>query len=219
MKLLDLFCGVGGASEGYRRAGFTDITGVDIRKQPNYPFDFIQEDAISYLADHGDEYDVIHASPPCQGYSHGVRSEESKNTPRMIEVTRHAIPTGKWSIIENVIGAKENLIKPIVLDGRMFDRPVARKRCFEVKFPVVVPPLKHKTTVQQFADSIGRDRREVGVTGHARSVHTKALWRTIMDIHWAQTCRELREAIYPAFTQYLGEQLLLHLRQKSPQTT
>jgi DNA (cytosine-5)-methyltransferase 1 len=63
-RLLDLFCCAGGAGEGYRRAGF-DVTGVDIKAQPNNPHRFVQGDALEYLAAHGQDYDAIHASPPC----------------------------------------------------------------------------------------------------------------------------------------------------------
>ena len=69
MRLLDLFCGAGGAAMGYHRAGFYEIVGVDIAPQPRYPFEFARADALEYLAEHGHEFDAIHASPPCQGYS------------------------------------------------------------------------------------------------------------------------------------------------------
>ena len=69
MRLLDLFCGAGGAAMGYHRAGFDEIIGVDIAAQPRYPFTFVQADALEYVAEHGGEFDAIHASPPCQGYS------------------------------------------------------------------------------------------------------------------------------------------------------
>lgn len=68
-RLLDLFCGAGGAAVGYSRAGFDEIVGVDIVKQPRYPFTFVLGDALEYLAAHGHEFAAIHASPPCQGYS------------------------------------------------------------------------------------------------------------------------------------------------------
>jgi len=69
MRLLDLFCGAGGAAKGYYDAGFDEITGVDNRPQPRYPYRFVLGDALEYVAAHGREFDAIHASPPCQGYS------------------------------------------------------------------------------------------------------------------------------------------------------
>ena len=66
-KLLDLFCGGGGAAVGYHRAGFDEIVGVDIVNQPRYPFQFVQADALEFVAEYGHEFDAIHASPPCQG--------------------------------------------------------------------------------------------------------------------------------------------------------
>jgi DNA (cytosine-5)-methyltransferase 1 len=65
MRLLDLFCGAGGAGMGYHRAGF-EVVGVDINPQPHFPFEFHQADALEFCAAHGAEFDVIHASPPCQ---------------------------------------------------------------------------------------------------------------------------------------------------------
>ena len=69
LRLLDLFCGAGGAAMGYHRAGFTDIVGIDVKPQPRYPFTFHTGDALEYVAEHGQEFDVIHASPPCQAFS------------------------------------------------------------------------------------------------------------------------------------------------------
>jgi DNA (cytosine-5)-methyltransferase 1 len=36
---------------------------------PRFPFEFVQADAFEYVKEHGREFDVIHASPPCQGYA------------------------------------------------------------------------------------------------------------------------------------------------------
>lgn len=76
-RLLDLFCGAGGAGMGYHRAGF-DVMGVDIKPQPRYPFDFIQGDALEYCREHGHEFDVIHASPPCQAYSQAALAQRNR---------------------------------------------------------------------------------------------------------------------------------------------
>jgi len=105
MRLLDLYCGAGGSAMGYHRAGFDDITGIDIHTQPRYPFKFIQGDALEYLAEHGHEYDVIHASPPCPAYSmasmqwrkSGIEYQD------LIEPLRELlIANGKPYIIEHV---------------------------------------------------------------------------------------------------------------------
>ena len=103
-RLLDLFCGAGGAAMGYYRAGF-DVVGVDIKPQPRYQFEFHQGDALEYCAAHGYEFDVIHASPPCQAYS-VTRSIHGNEYPDLVAVTRAALQaTGKPWVIENVVGA------------------------------------------------------------------------------------------------------------------
>ena len=111
-RLLDLYCCAGGAGAGYHLAGF-DVVGVDIEKQGNYPFHFIQADAIQYLLKHGHEFDVIHASPPCQAHSNAQKIQ-GNNHVDLIDPTRDAlISIGKPWIIENVMGAP--LINPITL--------------------------------------------------------------------------------------------------------
>jgi DNA (cytosine-5)-methyltransferase 1 len=115
--LLDTFCKAGGAGMGYHLAGF-DVVGVDIEPQPNYPFPFIQADAIPYIEEHGHEYDAIHASPPCQAYC-AMKHLTTKAHPDLVDATRAAlIKTGKPYVIENVPGAP--LINPIILCGTMF---------------------------------------------------------------------------------------------------
>lgn len=87
MRLLDLFCGAGGAAMGYHRAGF-EVVGVDIKPQPHYPFEFHQADALEYCREHGAEFDAIHASPPCQRYSKETREDCRENHPDLIAPTR-----------------------------------------------------------------------------------------------------------------------------------
>jgi hypothetical protein len=127
-RLLDLFCGAGGAAMGYYRAGF-DVVGVDIKKQPNYPFEFIWDDALEAVTDLACGFDAIHASPPCQHYMRSgmVRKDLA---PDLVGQTRIALETAglPW-VIENVPGAP---IRPdIVLCGSMFGLGVRRHRWFE----------------------------------------------------------------------------------------
>ena len=111
-RLLDLFCGAGGAAVGYHRAGF-DVVGVDIEPQPRYPFEFHQADAMTFPLD---GFDVIHASPPCQAYTDLRRARAASTA--LIEPVRERSRFGVPYVIENVEGAP--LLDPIVLCGTMF---------------------------------------------------------------------------------------------------
>lgn len=105
--LPDLFCGAGGAAVGYHRAGF-GIVGVDINPQPNYPFAFVQADALEYLKKYGGVFHAIHASPPCQHYSamSQCRPGLAQKYPALIEPVREILdPLGRPYVIENVIGS------------------------------------------------------------------------------------------------------------------
>nr|WP_156172681.1 DNA cytosine methyltransferase [Microbacterium sp. Ag1] len=116
-KLLDLFSCAGGAGMGYHRAGF-EVVGVDIRPQPNYPFEHHVGDAIEFVREHGHEFDAIHASPPCQAYSI-TRHMHTKDHPDLVEPTRAAlIETGRPWIMENVPGAP--MLDYVTLCGSMF---------------------------------------------------------------------------------------------------
>ena len=211
-KLLDLFCCAGGAAEGYARAGF-DVVGVDINPQPNYPFEFHHGDAISYLEKHGHEFDAIHASPPCQRYSVASKSHNGNpdKHPDLVEATRKALDdVGKPWIIENVMGAP--LVDPVILCGTMFDGlRVLRHRQFESNFDLQAPecgphPLcytmdKRKPHYGQLNEMIDF----VMVNGGGNC--SKAAAADAMGISW-MTKKELNNAIPPAYTQYLGEQLI-----------
>src|SRR3990167_8370847 len=92
MRLLDLFCGAGGAAAGYKRAGF-EVVGIDIAFQKHYPFEFHQADALKYLAEHGQEFDAIHASPPCQSYAitNNIWKKPDGHYPDLVVPTRRAL--------------------------------------------------------------------------------------------------------------------------------
>lgn len=216
-RLLDTFCKAGGASYGYHLAGF-DVVGIDIEAQPRYPFEFHQADAIEFIAQHGHEFDVIHASPPCQAYSI-TAALSNGNHPEMVEETREALrATGKSYIIENVPGAP--LINPITLCGTMFPNlRVIRHRLFECSPAIYWPPfpcchngktapmfwsglLKHGHT----GGSQLKQFKYITVAGHNFLVNDA---KTAMGINW-MTRDELREAIPPAYTEWLGKQLLTH---------
>lgn len=207
MKLLDLFCGAGGASMGYHLAGF-EVTGVDIKPQPRYPFDFHLGDAIEYLQAHGSEYDLIHASPPCQGYSscRFLPQNAGKEYALLIDVLRPLLKSGgKPYVIENVNGSP--LENPVCLDGRLFGLRVLRKRLFECSFFLLAPELPKLPKRKLVADISEFDRGQyefVGVYGQRFSVPAA---RKAMGIDW-MTRTELAQAIPPEYTRFIGREIL-----------
>ena len=217
--LLDLFCGAGGAAMGYYEAGF-DVIGVDIVPQPHYPFRFYKGDALEFLHDvvegaHG--FDAIHASPPCQGYSKHVSSSSSKwvptlgkDEPKLIAPVRELlIDSGLPYVIENVAGAKADLINPVMLCGNMFRLPIARHRYFETNWGLTVPPHEScRGIAKQYAEHMGWEYRDMSVTGKGRHAGTSDRWKQILGIDWDMTQHELAECIPPAYTAYIGAALL-----------
>ncbi len=212
-RLLDLFCGAGGCSMGYHRAGF-DVVGVDIKRQKRYPFEFVQADAIEYILAHGHEYDIIHASPPCQFYS--VTAPLSNgNHPDLVGPTRVALlEVGKPYVIENVVGAP--LINPLMLCGTMFGLRVQRHRLFEIwPNPIWFPPHPCKHDGLATGNHLRRsgDTRTPGFKdGYnfitvAGNNYLVADGQLAMDIDWT-TKAELSQAIPPAYTEWIGKQLM-----------
>lgn len=215
-RLLDLFSGAGGAGMGYYRAGF-DVTGVDIRPQPRYPFAFVQADALEYLMAHGRQYDVIHASPPCQAHTALRTMHNARRHLDLIAPTRDALRSiGRLYVIENVPGAP--LKAPVLLCGTMFGLGIPgaelwRHRLFECSAPLMAPSCRHGRE----PDCIGlygghvRNRRRRTVAGRKveRGVADFSMedgFRA-MGIDW-MNLRELCQAIPPAYTAWLGAQLL-----------
>ena len=210
-RLLDLFCGAGGASEGYRQAGF-EVVGVDISPQPNYPFRFIQKNVMDIAHTFIADFDAIHASPPCQAFSTIGKQQSIRHGhkyPDMIARTRALLQaSGKFTVIENVKGAP--LISPVLLCGTMFPGlKVIRHRLFECNF--LLPTLPHPAHPPVHLYDSRRtlrtdpDRDFAAVYGHGQSTLPRA--SRAMGIDW-MTWREITQAIPPAYTRFIGETLL-----------
>lgn len=128
---------------GYHRAGF-DVVGVDDKPQPRYPFEFEKADAPTFLLEKGRDFDVIHASPPCQAYSHVTPRSHRGKHPDLIGAIRDILHTvGKPYVIENVSCARHLLENPIKLCDTMFGLRCYRHRYFEIHPPLflLLPPL------------------------------------------------------------------------------
>jgi DNA (cytosine-5)-methyltransferase 1 len=226
-RLLDLFCGAGGAAMGYHRAGF-DVVGVDNRPQPHYPFEFVQDDALALMSTYPwwdvPPFDAIHASPPCQRWTRAQR--QRKNSTTHLDLITPVRPlleaTGLPYVIENVEFC-DVLREPIVLCGSMFDMDVQRHRLFEANWPLEPPwqPCRHKIWGKgrypnpPYHDT-PRGMRAMVVNPMASGV-THALFSEALGIDWIppsgeRPTQELREAIPPAYTELIGHQLLQHLR-------
>jgi DNA (cytosine-5)-methyltransferase 1 len=211
-RLLDLFCGAGGAAMGYHQAGF-DVVGVDINPQPHYPFEFHQADAMTYPLD---GFDAIHASPPCQDYSRALRHTTS-GYPRLLDPIRERFQApGMPYVIENVHGAplphQTTLdgVHGIELCGTMFGlrcqchgAPVWRHRLFETSFPI--GPPRGCLHVGRPINPYRGDND--AYWGHDRSERS---FREAMGVPWMNR-PEGREAIPPAYTGHIGHVLLTEL--------
>ena len=212
-KLLDLFCGAGGASMGYYRAGF-EVEGVDIKPQPHYPFKFYQADALEILeefafTENWDAFQTIHASPPCQQYTRATNKQrlyEGFKYPDLVADVRELLKQTRVPyVIENVIGSP--LETCIILRGDMFDLKVIRPRLFELSFLVLQPQVaKGKGLL------CGKDYFRVMSGGGCwcKGDETKGSfedWKQAMDIDWMDYyC--LTQAIPPAYTEYIGKYLI-----------
>ena len=205
-RLLDLFCGPGGAGVGYHRAGF-EVTGVDVVDQPNYPFAFIRADA---MAIDWRGFDVVHASPPCQAWS-PMAHLTGRTYPDLIAATRARLQAaGVPYIIENVPGAP--LLEPVLLCGEAFGLEVIRHRCFELNWWTLMPPCSHvrggTTTGRYVAFRHGTRYHEKGRKTPPR--RSEAEFQAAIACPW-MTAREARQAVPPAYTEWLGRRLLEHL--------
>lgn len=216
MRLLDLFCGAGGCSVGYARAGF-EVVGVDVEPQPRYPFEFHQSDWLGYLMAHWREFDVISASPRCQPYSRtSVLCKQKFDYMDEVSEVRKALDwTGKPYIIENVPGAP--LDNPLMLCGSMFGLRVLRHRHFECKPVIWWGPAA--CSHWGVASACGRGKSKNNPSGYVPgsfehfdfitvtgSDYIAADGRQAMGIDW-MIKKELSQAIPPAYTEFIGRKI------------
>jgi DNA (cytosine-5)-methyltransferase 1 len=206
LKLLDLFCGAGGASAGYAKAGF-EVTGIDVKHGKRYPFTYIKGDVRDFLdPEFLQQFDVIAASPPCQTFSatKHLRNAQGKSTSKinMIPMVRDAlIMSNRIYVIENVPNAP--LINPVQLCGSAFNLKVRRHRLFESNFPLKGTDCHHKQQGKPIG-IYGSMRDEIPNGGHTAKTMDQA--NDAMGIDW-MIWGELVESIPPAYTHFIGQQL------------
>jgi DNA (cytosine-5)-methyltransferase 1 len=211
-KLADFYSCAGGGAMGYHRAGF-EVVGIDKEPQPNYPFEFIQADALELLADAEflSQFDAIHASPPCQHYSQMslCRPGLAATYPDLVAPTRELLKaSGLPYVMENVTGSPlENWIQ---ICGSGLGLTLQRHRRFESSVPLWGVPCAHGQNQWNpaYGHATNRKRRRVPVVGEWRIA--KHLQDEAMGIDW-MTLQELSEAIPPAYTEFIGTRLLEHL--------
>jgi DNA (cytosine-5)-methyltransferase 1 len=224
-RALDLFCCAGGAGMGLHLAGF-EVVGVDVRPQPRYPFTFHQADALTFPLD---GFDFIWASPPCQAHTAMKTMHNAKAHADLIPATRAKLAaSGKPHAIENVVGAP--LCNPVLLCGTMFglgtkDAELRRHRLFETSHHILAPECQHgsRGVIGVYGGHLRNRKRvrTIGVYGEgcrdSRRKHDKAHpdfsvedGRAAMGIDW-MTLAELCQAIPPAFSRYIAEQMMPHV--------
>ena len=184
---------------GYFHAGF-DIVGVDHIPQPRFPFEFIQADALDYLKDHATEYDIIHASPPCQAYSR-TQAIWGREYPKLIEPTRRLLLVSGVPYVIEMVTAKPLQGNITMLCGLMFNLKVFRHRYFETSIPIASPDHPSHKGIRVV--KVGRSPHPgdyMSVAGHFSNVSYAG---ECMGIDW-MIGRELAQAIPPAYTEYVG---------------
>jgi DNA (cytosine-5)-methyltransferase 1 len=209
MRLLDLFCGAGGASQGYADAGF-EVVGVDVKHGKRYPFEYLRQDVMELDIDFLKSFDVIHASPPCQLFSSTkhLRNAQGKGSSKLdlVEPVREMlIASGRPYVIENVLGAP--LIDAVTVCGSFFGLKVRRHRLFESNLKLVGTDCRHKEQGRPVG-IYGSMRDEIPSGGKTAETMDQA--KQAMGIDW-MLWGELVEAIPPAYSKFIGEQVASQL--------
>ena len=208
-RLLDLFCGAGGAAMGYYRAGF-EVVGVDIKPQTHFPFEFHQADALTFPLE---GFNAYHASPPCQEYStsFNTMSQYSQNRyPKLLQDVRDMfLVTNKPYVIENVVGAKykpnqADGLQAHYLCGTMFGRQYHRHRLFETSFFWLSPGKCRGKVIAGYGTGI---KSRCMTLAHERKDIVQAALKQF-EIDWMLGNEEIKEAIPPAYTEYIGKYLM-----------
>jgi DNA (cytosine-5)-methyltransferase 1 len=218
-RALDLFCCAGGMSVGLERAGF-DVVGVDIKPRKRYPFRFFQADALTFPLD---GFDLIHASPPCQGYTPMRHAPGALGAPKLIDAVRDRLQaTSALWVIENVEEAAWAMRDPVMLCGSSFGLgaqgcQLQRHRLFEANFHIPSLVCEHDGRPvigvyggharRRAASAGGRGTKDVWIGGH-REAAAQAL-----EIGWA-TLAEMSEAIPPAYGEYVGRAAIAELSRR-----
>lgn len=238
-KLLDLFAGEGGATAGYQAAGW-DVTSVDLNPtvlRRNPAEQTHAGDALAFLATHGREFDAIHASPPCQGYSIATAGNPAarEKHQRLIAATRELLVlTGRPWVIENVEQARSQMRDPVMLCGRMFGlgaqdedgEPLVldRHRLFEASFPLTAPehPVHGPEQVAGVYGGSRRSSKPNATPADDRYAaryerrggyvpRSKRVQQALLGIDW-MTVRGMQESIPPAYAEHVGRQMLAAIR-------
>lgn len=208
--LLDLFCGIGGASKGYADAGF-DVVGVDIdrRNQPDYPFEFIHADALTVNLD---GYDAYHASAPCQAFTPLNAYNRDSHVNLVSDIRDRLQATGKPYVIENVPQAR--LRNPVRLCAWSFGLRLYRHRDFETNWPLLQPDHKPHVYRCMRAGYLPTSEKPF-MSVHGRFGHNSHAWAKqaadYMGIDWTEYTPGICEAIPPVYTQHVGTELMSYI--------